>query len=943
MASFPRPWLMICMASAIMAGIQLSNPAPGRLPAPTDRAPGHREDAAYRQARKDWIERIHRTAPGMDWRAIDRATRRRMAEERFRRIRSSRVSPGDFPKDTLAAGQLIGHWRETGSGNQAGRVHLAEYLPATQELYLASSGGNIWKGNLNGTGWTVRNDHAQIEGMHFLKFADLPAGRRMIVATDAWGAPGVRYSDDDGLTWSYAAGLDNAANWGYVMRAVMVPEPGNPLYVLTLEWDYTSWNAMTALYRSLDQGQSFTKLAEFGAPAYGDENQWDLWADEFRPGRVYLLNRQTLYRLDGAGQPQVLSTFTLAGNGGAARLAGRQTASGLTLYALYAGGDQSQVYRSTDGGATWSFRGTVATGLFFRKSFEVSAISPDLIYAGGVDAWRSTDGGLSWTQVNIWWEYYSSPASKLHADIPGFDPVPLPTGQEITFVSTDGGLYRSGDGLQTVQNISLSGLHVSQYYSHYTHRSNPAVIYAGSQDQGFQRTLNFQGGIADFDQLISGDYGHIVSGDGGASIWTNYPGFTMYYPDAANTNVAHFHDFEGSGHLWLAPLIADPANPEVAYRAGGSADGQGANLFRITHSFGQLLGEELPYDFSQGTFASISAMAISPAYPNVRFVMTDNQKFFTSTDYGATWTPSPPNSIPGSHYFYGNCILPSPVLPSTVYLSGSGYAGSSVYKSVDFGYSFTPMNAGLPTTMVFQLACTPDESLIFAATEVGPFVYVAADNQWYPLGGLHAPDQTYWSVEYIESLRTARFSTYGRGIWDFVLCEPDGAAPEAEIAWQIQPDGTTVTVENRSRNAYFYEWSFGNGSGSSDKQPGSIAYGASGNYTLRLIATNPCASDTVEVPLSLALTSVNPALAAGWRAYPVPAAGLLYVEPQAPAAAVRIRLLNMAGQALRDLSYPVLAAGQPVQIPADGLPSGIYLCEIRSGHAQPAVLKVLLR
>ena len=36
---------------------------------------------------------------------------------------------------------------------------------------------------------------------------------------------------------------------------------------------------------------------------------------------------------------------------------------------------------------------------------------------------------------------------------------------------------------------------------------------------------------------------------------------------------------------------------------------------------------------------------------------------------------------------------------------------------------------------------------------------------------MSAPDQTYWSVDFIPEINTARFGTYGRGIWDFVLDE----------------------------------------------------------------------------------------------------------------------------------------------------------------------------
>ncbi len=58
---------------------------------------------------------------------------------------------------------------------------------------------------------------------------------------------------------------------------------------------------------------------------------------------------------------------------------------------------------------------------------------------------------------------------------------------------------------------------------------------------------------------------------------------------------------------------------------------------------------------------------------------------------------------------------------------------------------------------------------LFAATAVGPYVYDLYEEGWFDLAGVSAPDQTYWTVDYISEINTARFGTYGRGIWDFVL------------------------------------------------------------------------------------------------------------------------------------------------------------------------------
>jgi len=89
--------------------------------------------------------------------------------------------------------------------------------------------------------------------------------------------------------------------------------------------------------------------------------------------------------------------------------------------------------------------------------------------------------------------------------------------------------------------------------------------------------------------------------------------------------------------------------------------------------------------------------------------------------------------------------------------------------TTDNGKNFIPLDNGLPNTLVFEIALTEDEMFIFAATEVGPYLYSFYDSTWYDIAGYEAPDQTYWTVEYIPELKTARFGTYGRGIWDFKI------------------------------------------------------------------------------------------------------------------------------------------------------------------------------
>ncbi|MEM8527437.1 MAG: T9SS type A sorting domain-containing protein [Bacteroidota bacterium] len=104
-----------------------------------------------------------------------------------------------------------------------------------------------------------------------------------------------------------------------------------------------------------------------------------------------------------------------------------------------------------------------------------------------------------------------------------------------------------------------------------------------------------------------------------------------------------------------------------------------------------------------------------------------------------------------------------------VWLGGSGYSNLPVWWSFNGGKTFTPISEGLPPTLVFEITGNADETLLFAATETGPFVYISEEERWFDLSGFCAPAQTYWSVEYIESQEIVRFGTYGRGIWDFEI------------------------------------------------------------------------------------------------------------------------------------------------------------------------------
>ena len=162
-------------------------------------------------------------------------------------------------------------------------------------------------------------------------------------------------------------------------------------------------------------------------------------------------------------------------------------------------------------------------------------------------------------------------------------------------------------------------------------------------------------------------------------------------------------------------------------------------------------------------------MEYSPIDPSHMYVLTEDGDFYYSSDFGENWVQTMFFSGPNSHYFYGSTIWASQTELGKLYIGGSGYSNPAVYISTNHGQTFEIIDQGLPNTLVFQISGTPDDLILFAATEVGPYAFSDNEGQWSLISGIHAPDQTYWSVDYIPEIRTARFGTYGRGIWDFVL------------------------------------------------------------------------------------------------------------------------------------------------------------------------------
>jgi len=316
-------------------------------------------------------------------------------------------------------------------------------------------------------------------------------------------------------------------------------------------------------------------------------------------------------------------------------------------------------------------------------------------------------------------------------------------------------------------------------YSILTEKTKEQNIYLGSQDQGFQKAINdtFRKPL-NFTQTASGDFGHLNSTDSGKSIWCSNPNFIGFFNNI-NTDTAFSHtwNFKDSFDvsLWLPPVISFDSTK--AYVIGiykkGDPDKK-SNIIEL-----ELKNNKI--EWSIGTFnfnidrrkeEYLSALSISPLNDSLWYAMTNKGNFYYSFDQGNRWNRSSFFNGPGPQEMYGSSIYASKANVNEVYAVGSGYSNAPIFYSKNKGRDWKSISDSLPSTLVYKIDGNEMDSLLFAATELGPFVFSKKEGYWKPLLGANnekGPDQIYWNIEYLYKSRIARFATFGRGVWDFEL------------------------------------------------------------------------------------------------------------------------------------------------------------------------------
>jgi photosystem II stability/assembly factor-like uncharacterized protein len=545
------------------------------------------------------------------------------------------------------------------------------------------------------------------------------------------------------------------------------------------------------LFRSTDGGTSFTKLTTATATniVVGNFVHNELVMDPANPDRVAVsVNAPINPAGGGTGGGIYVSTDALAATPTFTRtlsleavrieLALHSAAGVVNIYAA-SGESNGRLRRSTDGGSTWSATLAAANGFcggqcFYDIAVAIDPTNPLTVMLGGNVTGaatkliaKSTDGGA--TFVNV--------ANGVHAD--NHAVTFAPSNNQIAYMGTDGGIYKSTNNGTTWVSRSVAGFNATQFQSIAVHPTDFFFTIGGTQDNGTE----FLQPDGTWRRADFGDGGFALIDQNAANTTT----VTMYHtyfnqsnakgyarsltPATATDNGWTFHGcgFAGSipngmvcsgPTLFYAPMTLGPGNPNTLYfgadRLYRSID-SGSNVTTVSQLF----------------TVAISAVEIAPSNDNVRIVgLTNGTVFATATGANPlvqqTGTPAFP--LRG----VGRAAI-DPNNPNIAYVAFTGFAvpaGQHIYKTTNLNAAtptWTPSGTGIPDVPVNALAIDPmNSNVIFAGTDIGVFKSQDGGANWFPFGsGL--PVVAVFGMEIQNANRFLRIATHGRGMWEISL------------------------------------------------------------------------------------------------------------------------------------------------------------------------------
>jgi photosystem II stability/assembly factor-like uncharacterized protein len=454
----------------------------------------------------------------------------------------------------------------------------------------------------------------------------------------------------------------------------------------------------------------------------------------------------------GGGDPN--RPFQVQLNGQQENIQGRQEPDGYQ----YGG-----VYRSADGGETWTRINSINPRPMYFSQVRVDPSDEKYLYVAGVQMYGSTDGGKT---------FRPNAGRGVHADQHALWIDPR-DGRHL-IVGCDGGFYQSYD--RTANWDHLNHLALGQFYHVAIDTRRDYKAYGGLQDNGTwggpTRTHTGTGPVCE-------DWVSVGGGDGfRCQVDPNDPDQVYYTSQNGAMARRNFRTGEtasvrpggqgrggqgggGGGYRWNwnTPFILSHHNSKIFYCAGNY-------VFRSLDrgSNPQAISPEITAT-KQG---SATALSESPKNPNILYVGTDDGNLWVTRDGGVKWDNITKNvglpglrwvaSIEASRYEEGRC-----------YVAFDGHRSDDdepyVYVTEDYGKTWKSLRGNLPwgsTRVLREDIANPN--LLFVGTEFAAWATLDRGVYWTKINN-NLPTVAVHEFALHPTAGEVVIATHGRSLW----------------------------------------------------------------------------------------------------------------------------------------------------------------------------------
>ena len=707
--------------------------------------------------------------------------------------------------DTQNVGDIAVHWPTrtiyVGTGeNNASRSSYA--------------GIGLLKSTDNGTSW---ENLGLMDAHHFAPILIHPDNPDVVVV----GATGHLYSEnnergiykttDGGKTWKQTLFVDAMSG---IIDLQQNPNNYNVMFATSWTKDRKAWNftgngSNSAIYKSTDAGETWTKVSTKGSGFPTGEGVGRIGIAVFDDNTVYAVHDSQFRRPDGikSSDKRGLTKEDFKGMSNAEFLAlddkklnaflktngFQEKYRAANVKQMVRSGNVkpidvakyledansmlfdtpvvgAEVYKSTDGGQTWTkTHEDYLDGIYFSYGYyfghiHVSPADANHIYIYGVPIVKSKDGGKTFASIS---------AENVHADHHALWINPKNPNHLIN--GNDGGVNISyDDGENWIKNNSPS---VGQFYAINVDNEKPYNVYGGLQDNGVWKGANnarenkawHQQGQYPWKSIMGGDGMQVQIDSRNSNVvytgfqFGNYFRLNLETEEFSRLNIKHELGEAPYRFNWQTPILLSPHNQDILYLGGNKlmrSMNQGNDWEAISED---LTNGGKKGNVAYGTLASISE---SPFQFGLIYTGSDDGLVYVTKNAGGSWTKIS-EAFPKD--LWVSRVVASQHKKERVYVTLNGYRWDDfkvyVYMSDNYGQTWKDISSNIPASPVNVIReDSENENILYLGTDNGAYVSFNQVESWDVFSN-GVPNVAVHDIVLQPEAKDVLLGTHGRSIY----------------------------------------------------------------------------------------------------------------------------------------------------------------------------------